>query len=283
MRVLVATDLSAAADIALRQGSALIHSPSDAFAVVHVLPVEYVDFIYTDPQVLSDRTAERVKDATSVVHERTATLTARPDAIFVDEGTDYAAVIRRAEAWNADVIVVGSSGRSGLDRSVGHVATKVVRHAHCSVLVARPSPESGWVLAATDLSEPSLPAISAAAVEARRRGAKLKVVHAVSFGIEEAAYLLQLSTPSMPNEISELRPIRAALVEAVAKISPGATSELLSGPVVAEIVREAESLSAELLVVATRGRTGLARLALGSVAEKLVRTAPCSVLAVRKE
>lgn len=49
------------------------------------------------------------------------------------------------------------------------------------------------------------------------------------------------------------------------------------------IVATAESLKVDLVVVATHGRTGLARMALGSVAEAVVRSAPCSVLVVRPD
>ena len=63
----------------------------------------------------------------------------------------------------------------------------------------------------------------------------------------------------------------------------GATGEVkvLEGPVASSIVACAEELGAELIVVGTHGRTGLARLTLGSVAEHVIRNAGCSVLAVR--
>jgi nucleotide-binding universal stress UspA family protein len=54
-----------------------------------------------------------------------------------------------------------------------------------------------------------------------------------------------------------------------------------SGPAAQAIVDLANSASAELVVVGTHGRTGLARLTLGSTAEAVIRSAPCSVLVVR--
>jgi nucleotide-binding universal stress UspA family protein len=53
------------------------------------------------------------------------------------------------------------------------------------------------------------------------------------------------------------------------------------GPAAPAILKAASELPAQLLVMGTHGRTGLSRIALGSVAEKVVRSAPCSVLAVR--
>jgi nucleotide-binding universal stress UspA family protein len=54
-----------------------------------------------------------------------------------------------------------------------------------------------------------------------------------------------------------------------------------SGPAAAEIVRLAEEVGADLVVVGTHGRTGIRRLVLGSVAEEVVRTAPCPVYVAR--
>jgi nucleotide-binding universal stress UspA family protein len=58
-------------------------------------------------------------------------------------------------------------------------------------------------------------------------------------------------------------------------------ARVLDGAPAATIVATAEELGAELIVVGTHGHTGLARLALGSVAESVLRNATCSVLAVR--
>jgi nucleotide-binding universal stress UspA family protein len=58
-------------------------------------------------------------------------------------------------------------------------------------------------------------------------------------------------------------------------------SKLLTGPVANEITDFAEQGQFDLIVMGTHGRTGLRHLVLGSVAEKVVRTAPCAVLTVR--
>jgi nucleotide-binding universal stress UspA family protein len=58
-------------------------------------------------------------------------------------------------------------------------------------------------------------------------------------------------------------------------------ARVLDGSPASAIVACAENLRAELVVVGSRGRTGLARMVLGSVAEGVIRNASCSVLAVR--
>ena len=60
-------------------------------------------------------------------------------------------------------------------------------------------------------------------------------------------------------------------------------SEVRTGPAAATIVDTARERHADLIVMGTKGRTGLAHLLMGSVAERVVRLAPCPVLTVRSD
>jgi nucleotide-binding universal stress UspA family protein len=278
LRVLAATDLSDAADVALHEAAAMASTPKGALAVAHVLPAP--PFIEMWAPHLGGGDAKIADRASEAVRARVRSVVGAEAEVFVEDGVEYAAIIRRAEVWRADVIVVGSSGRSGLSRVFGGVAERVLRHAHCNVLVARPTASRGWVLAATDLSDPSFPAITAAAAEARRRGAKLQVVRALGFLDVEARYLLAPEPSTWPQQ--EVYEVAAnELSECAARLHVDATCKVLDRPAVAAIVGQAESIGAELIVVGARGSTGLIRLSLGTVAEKVARTAPCSVLVVR--
>jgi nucleotide-binding universal stress UspA family protein len=272
-RVLVATDLSEGADEALRQGAALAARTHSPLAAVHVLP----------PHVAGTRhSGDLMRRANEVLRDRVERITGLPTAeLFIDEGRHYAQIIERAERWHADLVVVGGHGQAGLRHVFGGVAERVVRYAHGAVLVARAPHGHGGVLAATDLSKPSLPAVVAGAAEARDRGTRLKVVHAVGFLDIEATYLLRPATPSAQRN-SEFGERARELASVVEQLGVEATSEILDAPAAAAIVRQAAAMDAELVVVGTRGKTGLARVLLGRVAEKGVRNAPCSVLVVRK-
>jgi nucleotide-binding universal stress UspA family protein len=283
MRVLVATDLSPAADVALAAGAAEAASRADVLGFVNALPMpEYAAVFSAHEAAFAKRRAELKARTTAAIRERVRHAGLGDAEVFVDEGRAAATILRRAETWRADLIVVGSHGHAGLSRVLGGTTAKVVHHAHCPVLVARNTSARGWVLAATDLSDPSLPAIQVAAAQARRRGARLKVVKVVGFSDMEFAYLLELASPAMSKELPALAPMREALRAAVAKLGIDAKSELVDAPAAAGIVREAETLEAELVVIGTHGPNGLARLGLGSVADKVVRAAPCSVLVVRQ-
>ena len=286
MRTLVATDLSDAADEALRQAAALA-GPSGALAAIHVLPsLHSVASLFPQRHAADGFDVARVHlQAVDALRQRVSRECGRHADIFVTEGADSTEIVRRAEAWHADTIVVGSHGQGGLSRVLGSVAERVVRNAPCRVLVARARPASarGGVLAATDLSEPALPAVTAAAAEARRRGVGLKVAHAVGFLQSESLYLFERRSP-LTYLVDDLHdPAHNRLRTLMRKAGVDAEDLILDGLAANAVVRCAGESGAELVVVGASGRAGLKRLVVGSVAEKIVRSAPCSVLVVRMD
>lgn len=289
-RVLVAFDFGEASLEALRQGRVLAHQVGGALGVVHVLPA-IRDLAAIFPERSLDSASEEQARAEKIraeieAHARTH-LHLELGTVFVEWGAPYAEIVRRAESWNADYLVVGSHGRSGLSRMVlGSVAERAVRHAHCSVLVARSGSKPGVVLVATDLSALSLPAIEEGVQAARRSGSKLVVMSVLEWpGIETGAWAgLFGALPVIPSEETrrQLRDAARRIIEQSISAAGGSGEVLLAeGSPPSEIISTSETLGAELLVVGTHGRTGLERLALGSVAERVIRSATCSVLAVR--
>jgi nucleotide-binding universal stress UspA family protein len=291
-KVLVALDLGDPSTEALRQGRRLAHDLEAALGVVHVLPAaaelaalfpEGSLSLLADEQAVAARTRQTLEE-----HARQQ-LGLELGTVFVERGPADAEIVRCAQAWDADYVVVGSHGRSGLSRMLlGSVAERVVRQAPCSVLVARQAPSPGVVLVATDLSPASVPAIEAGAAAARRRNAKLVVISVLEWpGAESVAWAALFGpVPAIPGEETraERRDAARRIVEQ-SLVAAAATGEVLlrDGSAATQIVRASEELGAELVVVGTHGRTGLERLALGSVAERVIRSAPCSVLAVRAE
>jgi nucleotide-binding universal stress UspA family protein len=165
----------------------------------------------------------------------------------------------------------------------GRVAERVARSAACHVLVARPSP-SGKVLGATDFSDPSLPGVEAAVAEASRRRVPLCLLHSIDLRpIEWAARPMAYLVPTVPSHVAdELRADALTRLQAsLERFRAEGERLVVDGPAAPAIVKAARELPAELVVVGTRGRTGLSRLTLGSVAETVLSSAPCSVLVVR--
>lgn len=119
------------------------------------------------------------------------------------------------------------------------------------------------ILFPTDFSAASAAAGRTAADLARQFGARLHVVHVV---------------PS----VTDPTPAPQALRAIVADLGPGlsVTSEVLSGLPARQVVAYAEREGVDLIVLGTHGRTGISHALLGSVAEAVVRRAPCRVLVV---
>jgi nucleotide-binding universal stress UspA family protein len=196
--------------------------------------------------------------------------------LLIEYGTEHSAIIRAAERVGAGLVVIGHGSQ---ERKLSGISERIVRYAHCPVLVARPS-QKGCVLAATDFSDPATPAIEAAVSEAARRGHELNIIHAfdtMQFAISPD------STPALlpPNFADEMqRALRERLDACVRQVSAN-SGILVRNTADAAILDATKKLPADLVVVGTHGRTGLNRLALGSVAEAVVRGAGCSVLVVR--
>jgi nucleotide-binding universal stress UspA family protein len=287
--VLVATDLSEGGDEAVRQGEAQARVGGVPLIVCHVMP-ELLSLDPLFPQLrLKDAlaTPEVERRAAEAVEGRVATLVGRRPgevALVMATGSAHASILDLAEQKEAGLLVVGARGAGGGTTALvlGSVAERVVRHALCPVLVARPSPPRGKVVAATDFSDPALPAPLAGTAEARRRGVPVVLVHC-----------MDLLPPGVIGY--EVPPISAEVVAGMrqhweqrleeALVRFGAKDigsyVLVEGPAGAMIVETARVSGAGLVVVGTHGRTGLRRLVLGSVAEAVVRNAPCSVLVVR--
>jgi nucleotide-binding universal stress UspA family protein len=164
---------------------------------------------------------------------------------------------------------------------LGGAAESIVRHADCPVLVARPSPV-GKILAATDFSNPATPAVEAGAAEARHRKADLTIIHAMDLTPVMSPFYGEFYGAPPTDLSDQMRKIwQQRLDECVHQFKAKGGGLLRDGPAAPAILSAASELPAQLLVVGTQGRTGLSRIALGSVAEAVVRAAPCSVLTVR--
>ena len=141
------------------------------------------------------------------------------------------------------------------------------------------------ILCAIDFSPPSRVALLQAAELAALHGAELSLLHVREIPNVRA----QLGMMPSPPEAYDLllneswNQLQRAGTEAEAIARAKVALELVEGTPVDEIVRSARDREVDVVVLGTHGRTGVRRAVLGSVAERVVRHAPCSVLVVRPE
>ena len=281
--VVCATDLSDAGATALRQASEAAKERSAKLVVLHVLPAT-LNAHPIQPLARHTSPAQIPQAIAAAIDRVNAHLQGEPVTrdhvdVRVEYGIPHAVIVERAEMLRAELIVVGASREH-----VGHEAERVVRYAHCPVLVARPSPDTGPVLAATDLSDSSLPAVRAAADYARSHRSPLVLLHVVDLQSFLVAPDIAGGVPvPLTNELRDsiLRAAEQRFHKALRAQELKGKVTVVSGAPTSAILDEAGRLQARLLVVGTTGATGLKRMVLGSVAEAVVRAAPCSTLVVR--
>ena len=138
-----------------------------------------------------------------------------------------------------------------------------------------------------DFSEHARTALNEAVDLARRFGAELHLVHVMQspLYLYNFAYAGDAAAVAPPIDMTEMREdAMKSLHEVISEVEFSGKMEphVLEGVNVAESLRAtAMSLDADLIVMGTHGRTGLAHTFLGSVAERTLRTAPCPVLTVQ--
>jgi len=141
------------------------------------------------------------------------------------------------------------------------------------------------VLFPTDFSELSLQALKYARSFAETFKAELHVVHVVD---EASLYWTAVAPNSVPvgPSIEELAEVSEREMEKFIQTNLGdlkapMVTSVMSGRPFMEIIRYSREKAIDLIVVGTHGRSGLHHVLLGSVAEKIVRKAPCPVLTIR--
>jgi nucleotide-binding universal stress UspA family protein len=207
-------------------------------------------------------------------------------------GSAASTICEVAREEQVDLITMPAHRHSAVGRLfIGSVTQRVVRCAPCPVLVVRDRTLKSQaerkqfdvkrILVPTDFSDASKKAFPYATALARKFGAAITLVHVVPTHL--ALSLSQLGVMLEEKRLierarQELPRFREAELDPHLQIS---TLVLAGGPTYG-ICQTAESEAADLIVMATHGHTALQRFVIGSVAEHVLREAPCPVLVVRE-
>jgi nucleotide-binding universal stress UspA family protein len=289
-KILVPVDFSKPATAALGHATALAKEHRARIEVLHVVealgyaPMLAVSVDMEELREMHEAHARKQLDriAAELREQRVRATT------VIKVGRPSAAIAERAKNDGADLVVMATQGRHFVQHLLlGSVAERVVRAAPCPVLTVRagvrPRNEMRRVLTATDFSATSAAARDYAVALAHGSGAELVVLHAVEpialagdvYGFTTSATMYEAvdkaARQTLAGVVAEARKNRGLRVRGV----------LVSGAATTSIVDAAKKLRADILVLGTHGHSGLDHLLLGSVAERVVRTAPVPVLTVR--
>jgi len=271
-RILVPTDFSPAAELALRHAAAL--------ARVLGAELELLTSVFDSIFWGSDTSAPVPADSYLAVQERAASdleeraQTLRANGLRVDCSVSHehaaSAACSVAAAGRAELIAMGTHGRSGLSHALlGSVTERVARLAVCPVLSVRADacePRAlRRILVATDFSADARSALDWAGALADHGGARISVVHALPrAGHGDDA--------DVQTRVARLREEFGAMLDEVV-IEPGHPDEL--------VLRCARNLESDLIAMGTRGTSGLEHVLLGSCAERVMRRSPLPVVVVK--
>ena len=197
-------------------------------------------------------------------------------------GSPAAAIIEAAETWPADLVVVGSHGRSAIERLFfGSVSQKVARYAPCSVRVARGRPDRGGsparLVIGFDGSSESRAAVTAVSQRRWPSGAQVWLITALDIRISATLPTFGDDDPIKPLQRqaqSAATILREAGLQAVCELRPGYPNRLL--------IHEAQARDADCLFVGAKGITRLQRFLMGTVSSAVVARAHCTVEIIRE-
>ncbi len=298
-RLLVPTDFSPHADAALSHAVSLADRFEATLHLLHVINDPRAGWYgLGDAEVQIDRlkeiteskASERLDDMArdSAAIEVKTTVVQRLNLDVADAIQEY------VTGHTIDLVVMGTHGRQGLGRLVlGSVANRLIRRTACPVMTVRrrdeetdSAPDVNYenVLAPIDFSDHSRTALRLSKEIVARYGAMQHLLF-----VAEKRVLPTFSDTGIPGVgVVEMDPdivanAEAALDEFNEQVGGPAVASAVhveEGDVAQDIIDFAETNEVDLIVMATRGLTGIDRFVLGSNTERVVRAAPCPVLTV---
>lgn len=279
--ILVAFDLDESSRLALRRGLQLQAQWSAPLTALHVLDEG-------TPASLAEEESRQARTRMASLVEPELLLSQRTE-LLVETGIVEERLLAAAEARGAALVVTGPPRpRSIAGLFLGSTIERLLRYGPFPLLVVRrPPQDTGYrrICVAVDEGDPSAFALRRAAALGLLEGASVWAVHGVR---AQGKMAMTAHVGVEPDQIAEH--VARTTATAAAGIEHLLRRSLPEGPDVSVIVREGDpvavvqesltELEIDLLVVGTRGATGLKRLLLGSTAEALIARAPCDVLAI---
>jgi nucleotide-binding universal stress UspA family protein len=279
-KIMVATDFSERSDRALRRATLLARQFAAGIVVVHVVdndqPRRIVDSERAEAEQLLRQMAATLRDVDGVDCE-TRVMQASP----------FMGIAEAAAETAPDLLIIGPHRRQILrDLFVGTTAERVIRSVSCPVLMVNAPPAGRYrhVMQTTDLSEGSRDALHRLAALKIGEGARRSILYIFDVPALRLARVDSLDKEERENYVAQER-MNAA--RQLSDFLPSTGIESLEtmlrheeAPAAHEILKAAQKEEADLVVLATCSRSGLANLVIGSVTERVLRTSPVDVLAV---
>ncbi|MGI9239662.1 MAG: universal stress protein, partial [Verrucomicrobiales bacterium] len=294
--ILVGTDFSESSHAALVESRRIAQSVGAELTVLHVIDEELTEIL---KQKLGMPESELIKIASERLADHVREVLGDTDKITLEAliGCPFVEIVRSARSRAADLLVLGSGGSETNGVHAGVLARRCVRKVPAKVLLVRQNQQKPFsrVVACVDFSDNSIEAIELAAQVAQQEGAILQLLHVCrpvvpsvhgDRGTFAGTKFFDISLPPYPEmnyaqkQKEKLDDLARELLEKdypdLEVESHVFTDGHRPSHGIVEFLKDSKS---ELVVLGTRGRTGVRSLLMGTTAERIVDHSPCSVLA----
>ncbi|HET9449587.1 MAG TPA: universal stress protein [Aggregicoccus sp.] len=284
--LLLATDFSSGAEAALSRVGWLPLGDGGTVHIAHVLPPRLPRKL--EQPLREQAEAQLVRSSAALESALAQQAGPRPrTAPVILSGEPFVELIRYARLHGVELVVLGRHGERGVrDHFVGSTAERVVRKGDVPVLLVhgRASGPYARPLAAVDLSDGSRRVLELALALVPGELQRLPLLHAYAAAFESTlsrTWSQELMTQYRRECEQEAREQLGQLIASFGPLEVELEVLLRSGETRTVIEDELLKRRSDLLAVGTHGRTGISHALLGSVAEWLIRAAPCDVAVTR--
>lgn len=278
--IMVATDFSERSDRALRRATLLAKQFEASLVLVHVVDDD-------QPRRIAD---SQRSEADRLLRELATTLRSVDEVNSesrVPMANPFAGIVQAVEASAPDLLVIGRHRRQPFrDVFVGTTAERTIRSVACPVLMVNALPAGRYrhVMQTTDRSDGSRDALQRFAELEIGKCTRTWLLYVFDSPALRLAMAGSTSKDGMENYLWEEHERASRALSAFMASTRAAEAEQIvrhqEKTVPKEILKAAAETEADLIVVATRSRSGPTTLPLGSVAEKLLRISPVDVLVI---
>jgi universal stress protein E len=279
-RLLATTDFSARSELAAKRAALLCRQFAAELQLLHIVDDDQ------PANVIKQETGQ----ATSLLQAMAAKVpndSGKEPLILVKAGDPFQEIVQVAMDNRADLIVMGSHRRRILrDIFVGTTIERVMRTGQHPVLMVNTEPKSSYrrVVVAIDMSKASENALSTARLLGLLDGAYVSLVHAFEPLAKGMMIYANVEREKIEEHIAhEAFETRRKLIDFADNLQLGELQydlRLAEGPTFRTIKHFVADEKPDLLVIGTRGLTGVKRILLGSVADAVLREIECDILAV---
>jgi nucleotide-binding universal stress UspA family protein len=284
-KILLSTDGSEYSEGAIREAIKLAKKCSSKLTVLSVIDTN-PEFDALAPQLMEKKEKE-ARQNLDAVQARARQEGVDCDTIVHEGEEPYKYIVDEAIKSKSTMIVMGRRGRTGLKRlMMGSVTARVIGHAPCNVLVVPKAAQLEFknIVVATDGSKYSAAAASEALGLAKWNGSALTVISVVPSELmtpSDIDFTITQRELIVEKEMDEAEKNAKVVKEAALKEGVAVKAFVLSGRPADAIIETAQEKNSDLIVLGSHGRTGVERLLMGSVAERVIVLASCPVLVVK--